>query len=193
MKNAAFLFVALLAMQSSMAFQDVRVDNNSTRQPKAGLALALAPIRSAVDLERHLKLAERSKSPFFALSTTARTRFLSSLTFNEKGLTSFRYEELEAELAPSQIRSVLALFGAQRATPMFRNAKAVSHLDRQILGTTYLAASTSFSDGEFGSSDYYWDEWGDPFDAGRPDYKDMKCLGTASCMRAPKYLCTEHC
>jgi hypothetical protein len=76
------------------------------------LASLSAPITSQRSLSRHLS-AGLTESPLGRLSQPALRRFLASLQFNESGLTTFRYTELEAELTPTQIYQVLALFGQQ--------------------------------------------------------------------------------
>ncbi|MCY0910650.1 hypothetical protein [Massilia antarctica] len=74
---------------------------------------AVAPIKSQLDLQRYLKMVPPKSNPLYLLSPTARERFLASVTFNEKGLTGFGFEDLQRELSQAQIAKVLALFGSE--------------------------------------------------------------------------------
>lgn len=96
------------------------------------IALELAPIKSSVELQQHIRSLGKN-SPLSWLSTPARKRFIGSLRFNEKGITSFKYEDLQAELTASQIYQVLSLFGAQHTVAMMRNARVESPVDEQIM------------------------------------------------------------
>ncbi len=72
-----------------------------------------AMISSAGDLNKYLQSATRSASPLGALSPNGRGRFLASLSFNQRGLTGFRYDDLQAELTPTQIYQIFkSVWGA---------------------------------------------------------------------------------
>lgn len=47
--------------------------------------------------------------------TGSKKRFVESLRFNEKGVTSFTYSDIEAELSASQAYRLLSLFGLESA------------------------------------------------------------------------------
>lgn len=96
----------------------------------------LAPIKSPQDLARYLKITPLNASSLKHLSDSARADFLASLTFNEKGLTSFKFATLEMELNPTRIAEILSLFGMQRATPLLVNAKIITERDRQLMSST---------------------------------------------------------
>lgn len=96
------------------------------------VALNLASIKSSSDLEEHLRTAGRS-SPIAALSGPAQRRFISSLKFNERGITSFSYDDLQSELTASQIYQVMSLFGAQHTVAMMRNVRVQDGVDEQIM------------------------------------------------------------
>ncbi len=88
---------------------------------------ALAPIKSYSELQSYLQTFPMSASPLNKLSPAARKRFLDSLQFNEKGLTTFRSADLESELSVSEIYAVLSLFGEQSiAGRLFRGARVSS-------------------------------------------------------------------
>lgn len=136
------------------------------------IALALAPIRSQVQLQRHLQTNGRN-SPIATLTPAAQKRFLASLRFNEKGITSFSYDDLQAELTASQIYQVLSLFGAQHTTSFMRNARVVTPTDQallQPLGTT------------------------GPLCPSQPcDYDQYECEKQGTCAAAFNKICTRNC
>lgn len=80
---------------------------------KRDLDLLLAPIKSPATLQTYQKLTPAKDNPLNLLSPAARMRFLSSVTFNEKGITGFSYLDLKRELNAAQMQRVLALFGSQ--------------------------------------------------------------------------------
>lgn len=72
-----------------------------------------AQIKSQEELSTYIKMTPKKASPLHYFSESERVRFLSSLTFNEKGLTSFNFGSLKSELNYNQAFRVLSLFGAQ--------------------------------------------------------------------------------
>lgn len=104
-------------------------------------------IRSRNDLDAYLRTTAGAGSPINRLSPRARARFLSSLTFNQKGLTGFRYDDLRAELMPSQISHILRLFGLQADTSITgdrvastqQRASVSSQLTAKPVGTKALS------------------------------------------------------
>ena len=132
-------FVATVALSAPLNAQtsspDVAPVNQLIRQQEMlqqDVALKLAPIKSTADLERHLRVAG-SSSPLAPLSAAGKRRFLASLKFNETGLTSFGYGDLQAELTASQIYQVMSLFGAQHTVSMMRNIRTQDAVDEQIM------------------------------------------------------------
>src|SRR3546814_7421578 len=87
------------------------------------LSYELADVKSRDDLAMHLRRAGRD-SPLNALSLAARERFLDSLAFNEKGLTGYRYDDLQRELTVTQASRILRLFGAGESAPFLRAMRA---------------------------------------------------------------------
>lgn len=82
----------------------------------AGIAFAQAahtvfPIRSRAALTSYLETAPSRESPLNALSPGARKRFLASLRFGSRGITSFDTSDLAEELDRNQVRRILAMFG----------------------------------------------------------------------------------
>jgi hypothetical protein len=88
---------------------------------RSAFELRIAPVRSQAQLKAYLR--DNRRTPLDALSTGGRSHFLSSLDFNEKGLTTFNYADLQKELTPTQIYQVLALFGKQHDTALITNAR----------------------------------------------------------------------
>ncbi len=131
------------------------------------LAFLAAPIKNGDDLKEYLESIRGRSSPIDALSDGARQRFLDSLKFNERGVTGFRYSELESELTVSQIYKILSLFGAQHATPRFKRAKIISSTDRMI--------------GTMNFSEAY------------PDHMGYDCIKRATCKVEQSHICMNGC
>lgn len=85
-----------------------------------------APIRSreALDAYLHTTAAAGIETPFDRLSPGARTRFISSLVFGERGLGGFDTEDLSTELSSDEIRQIFALFGEEPIAAMVTPASA---------------------------------------------------------------------
>ncbi len=94
--------------------------SQSANSPQVAAANAQANgvIRTQATLNEYLQTTPRGASPLDALSPAGRARFLSSLTFSPKGVSTFRYDDLQAELSPHQVFEILALFGLQRDAPL---------------------------------------------------------------------------
>ena len=131
-------------------------------------ALLAAPIRSEVDLWRHN--AEMPSSPLRRLSPAARRQFMESLTFNEKGVTSFRYDVLEDELTPTEAFAVLSLLGIQHTVPMLDAAEPKTSLDRALMRPT-----PSFGHDEI------------------TDHKMYRCESRGTCVGDNDRICTSNC
>jgi hypothetical protein len=143
------------------------------------LDFAMAQIKSENDLQNYLQTQGFSQSPLDALSPPARQRFLTSLQFNERGLTSFEYRDLEEELSASQIYRILSLFGAQHDAAIMKHARVVSPVDQQIL-------DSSFHTNGFGGLGGF---------GGIGDHSDYKCdrLNPHTCTSDINSICTSNC
>lgn len=138
------------------------------------IALALAPVKSKQQLADYIRSTPSKASPLDALSPKARDRFLASVTFNEKGITGFSYEDLQAELTASQIYKILSLFGAQHTTSTLRKARVESPLDSEIM--------VPFGDGS------------GPLCPSQPcDYDGYKCEARATCAPNFNTICMRNC
>jgi len=131
----------------------------------------LGPIRSQVDLQRYLSATATPGSPLGALSSDARMRFLSSITFNEKGITGFKYSDLQSELTANQIVAVLQLFGVAKDITIIPNVRVETSSDRRAIRAFQLQ---------------------DPPDDGN-DYRDYYCITRATCSPSPTSICTSNC
>ncbi len=139
---------------------------------------AMAPIKSAVDLENYVKLTPASLSPLSRLSKTGLANFLGSLTFNAKGVTGYRYVDLEEELTPTEIYRVLALFGVQSHVKSMKKAKVKTDADKRLLEYT---PSFIYDD--------YWDAEGPD-----PDHRHhFECVLPATCKRSAPHICDSTC
>ncbi len=122
-------------------------------------------ITSGIGVYAYLRATARSGSPLDRLSPQGRARFLSSLTFNRRGLTGFRYDDLQAELSANQVYQILSLFGVQRDTSLV-GARVQSNEDRLV------------------TSPYY---------GGGQDYKNYWCSDYATCDYRYSAICTHNC
>lgn len=104
----------------------------------------LAPVKSPLDLATYLRSSRAT--PLDALSLAARSRFLNSLSFNENGLTGFDYTDLRAELTATQIYRILAIFGAQRVTPLVDGARSETDVDHLLMALPTNTVEPSMED-----------------------------------------------
>ena len=126
-------------------------------------------IRSARDLQRYLSAT--GTSPLSALSSGARERFLSSITFGAKGISGFHYADLQRELTASQMYDVLRLFGVQKDVAIIPNVRVDTPADKRVIRTFPFIAK--------------------PIDGG--DYRDYRCASRATCSQSPGDICTSNC
>lgn len=96
------------------------------------LAQMTAPLKSRAALHDHLS-QDLHESPLRYLSAAALRRFVGNITFNEKGVTGFSYEDLERELTVTQAYQVLALFGQQQFVSYLKGARVETGLDAALL------------------------------------------------------------
>nr|WP_249030908.1 hypothetical protein [Xanthomonas oryzae] len=94
--------------------------------------LPTAPIRSTEQLDRYLANADAS-SPLALLSPASRKRFIQSLRFNANGVTTFTYNDIEAELSASQACRLLTLFGIQHTLASMRKIRIETQEDEKAM------------------------------------------------------------
>jgi hypothetical protein len=126
--------------------------------------IVLAPIRSLADLRLYMQ--NHPLNPLNALAPRSLEKFVDSLTFNTRGLTSYRTAEIETELTPRQAYAVLSLFGVQDSIGQLRFSGATADEIQalQALGPTTM-------DGDPG------------------DYPGYRCVPPATCLRAVDSIC----
>lgn len=103
----ASLLTGLVASLAPSASASTPVETGATIEQR------FAPIHSEVQLQDYLRELPAT-SPLSDLSDEGRSRFVSSLRFNEAGLVSYSYADVQEELTATQAYRLLALFGAQR-------------------------------------------------------------------------------
>ena len=104
----------------------------------------LAPIKTKAQLQT---LANK-QSPLDMLSPVAKQRFIDEIAFNEKGLTTYRYIDLEQELTPSQIYEIFSLFGSQDSIHRFTKARVESPLDLLLISSPAAHSNRDLNDYE---------------------------------------------
>jgi len=143
-----------------------KVDKIMEKQAEwqARINFELAPVKSESDLYKVLD----KKSALDLLSEPAKQRFIESLVFTVNGLGGFKYDELEAELTPTQIYRVLSLFGAQQYTSSFGSARVETSADAMLISIQSGSASKGFLEGYF-------------------------CQSKGTCQSADNFACTSRC
>lgn len=130
-----------------------------------------APVHSAVQLAAFLAKTTSTESPINALSPAAKARFVNSLRFNETGVTSFYYADIESELSSSQAYELLSIFGLQSTLSVMPKLRASTQEDKQIMSAFGReTASMIMADHE-----NYW------------------CSGRATCSRDVGSICMSGC
>jgi len=141
-KTAIALFAASFAFTSCLMAQETAKPGSGSSVTNAGdlisvyhaqqgkADLAIAPVKSANDLATY-ESQHVTNSPLNALSPMMKQLFINGIRYNEKGVTTIRYDVLES-LSPTQAYQILSLFGMQSLTPAL-NLRSASHLDKQIM------------------------------------------------------------
>ena len=184
MKNVKKSMIATLALTLfSLSAYSNTVDTPANYE--RALAQSLATVKSEINVVDELK---KPSSPLNLLSDDAKHEFLSSLSFNEKGITSFNYKVLEGELTPTEIYRVLSLFGMQRLVPMFKHARIVSESDYLLMNRPENTNMHGPSGNEFSTSDF-----GSTAPELGADHQGYKCSSRATCSRSLSEICTSNC
>ena len=178
---ASALFSAHAAPPTSAEL--AAVDKAALQRDLANLG---APIKSERSLSRHLS-AGLTDSPLGRLSQPALRRFLASLQFNERGLATFRYTELEAELTPTQIYQVLALFGQQHQTSKLKHARRVTPLDDELMAGGIPGVQPA----NFMCFEDQYSPIGSPSQCG--GHHNYRCASPGTCSPSQEQICTDNC
>lgn len=167
------------------------IEQSSPISPKEQSRLS-ATIKSRVDLDRYQELAAPLDSPLNRLPEANLKRFLSSLTFNEKGMTGYSYAELQRGLTATEIHQVLSLFGAQSTTSLIRGAEVRTELDQELMSGVFFLGTKKFTP----TATVNLKSWPplDPWDWGAgTDYHGYMCESRANCKIAATYICMSSC
>jgi hypothetical protein len=142
---AAAIFVGLASAPSQYASAgesaalDVRQDDLSIAMDlmaqdqalRARIQMNLAVAKSRTALDHLLKAKDARTAGLLNLNGKDRNLFLSSLKFNEKGLTEFDLRPLK-KMSPSEIYNVLSLFGMQEGASQIQGRAGSTDTDAMI-------------------------------------------------------------
>jgi hypothetical protein len=195
-KEFSMKSVKLLTLTATIAFSTVSLANESISKlgtqhnlenniaiksiaHQKQIAWAFAPVKTADDLHR----ISHEESPLDALSPMAKERFIESVIFRSNGLGGFYFGDLEAELTPTQIYNILALFGAQNTVSKFNKARIETKADMLLLSSPTLEKFNSKiqNDSDFVSPQMW------------ADHKGYRCSGRATCRKSPDEICMTGC
>lgn len=146
-------------------------------------------IKSVAELDKHLELSSAQKSPLGKLSDAGLNRFVSSLTFNDKGISGFSYAELEGMNA-ADVHRILKLFGVQRTMPLIKNVRVSTKLDAQAKSVKLPSQAQSGTVGDLINTG----GWGSGYeDLNQGDRDGYYCAGAGSCGPRILWICTANC
>ncbi|WP_139074420.1 hypothetical protein [Xanthomonas bromi] len=162
-------------IRESNPAQDVVVAkllNNYNKQQK--VIRKNAQVHSDAQLAAYVAGAKHEESPLNLLSPQAQMRFVNSLKFNEGGVSSFYYADIESELSSSQAYDLLSVFGLQSSLRFMGNIRVDTQRDREVI--------RAFGGREEG------------IDVAPPtDHNDYECTGRGTCHEAVGSICTSNC
>jgi len=104
---------------------------DTARWQQQEIDLALAPIKSHAELQRHVRTA--ADSPLAKLSTRDRTAFIDSFVFTDKGLASYSWLPIAGKLSVADTYRLLALFGLQSMTSGVPTLAPVNEIEHHVL------------------------------------------------------------
>ncbi|QKK01887.1 MAG: hypothetical protein HND55_03945 [Pseudomonadota bacterium] len=130
-----YLVIVLALALSQQAFSQSCIIQGEGDAESAALSLEAgyrsALVQSEQDLRQNRKLTMERLLEF--LPKKDASLFLTSLTFNENGLTGYRYDILVKNgLSYSEAYSILSLFGAQSTTGVISGLEKIDELDYSI-------------------------------------------------------------
>ena len=184
MKHHLFGLLAISALNlfhTPAASANDMLDRNASEDTSVRLARSYveqqqilrrtAPVHSATQLAAFIANTRSNDSPINALSPAARSRFVNSLQFNETGVTSFYYVDLESELSSSQAYDLLSPFGLQSTLTIMPKLRVNTHKDSQIMSA--FGDATTFRI--------------------MADHQNYWCSGRATCSRDIGSICMSGC
>jgi hypothetical protein len=158
-----------ITLQSAM--EDATIQLIESHVDQQNLLRKTARIHSEIQLASFLSDTKNNHSPINLLSRSARGRFLESLRFNETGVTSFYYADIESELSSSQAYELLSLFGIQSTLSFMGKIRIETTEDREIMSTYANTSPLLMKD----------------------DHKEYWCSGSHTCSRSVGSICMSGC
>lgn len=116
--------------------------------------------------------------PLHKLGPASRIRFVESLRFNERGLTTFDYADLVRELGAADLHRVLKPFGFQHLVAILPDVRVNSDEDSQVLQALKEVRELRCGMGEH---------------CNETDYPGYKCISHATCEDSTQHICTSNC
>ncbi|WP_182267057.1 hypothetical protein [Stenotrophomonas maltophilia] len=130
--NSTMLVVLISAICLSTSMPAAAGGRGTDAFSAENVSLMHAPVNSLGRLDLHL-IELSPESPLMLLSPLARKQFVDSLVFGDRGLASFNYDPIVAELSASEAYRLLALFGAQRAITYIPGLRRASKADDVVV------------------------------------------------------------
>ncbi|MCC4598276.1 hypothetical protein NRY95_06625 [Xanthomonas campestris pv. phormiicola] len=166
------------AQAADKAAELVAAELSSSYSEQQKIIRKNAHIHSPSGLAAYISKNNASDSPLNSLSPAARKRFIDSLQFNDGGVTSFYYADIESQLTSSQAYELLSLFGLQGTLQFMPKLRINTASDREIIRAFGGGSSTQSSTP------------GIPLPE---DHQDYWCSGRATCSRNIGSICTGNC
>lgn len=158
-------------------------------------------VRSHKELENYFLMVSSSENPFLIMEENARKEFISSLDFNEKGLTSYNYLYLTENLTASQISKILLVFGIRQDLKTLGEIKTLTLKDKNMIKKSSNSTTCiEWGGGGIGGIGGIGGGGGGGGFAPPPppppteprDYVGYKCFH-ASCVPTARFICTNNC
>lgn len=163
--------ILLAGVAGASNFNDDLVVMADEQVKATQVAMKLAMIKSEGDLHRYISSSPREVSVFSAMSRADFDIFVSSLTFNDRGLTGFDPTSLR-NISPSEVYKILSLFGMQSGTSKI-GAVPNSDLDRDL-----NVAPLGIGGGDSSVIDFL---------------EGYRCEGQHTCRESQRAACTSNC
>ena len=180
---AASLLIGLAAAAAVAADSQPQL-NIESYAASYELAQLTASIRGASDVH---KVARESRSNALRhLSQPAQKRFLDSLTFTERGVSGFSFEDIERELTATEAFEVLTMIGQQQFVPQMQGLRAESELDNMLMRGAVPGAQTKCLLPEFPIINSE-----QAADCG--PLVGYRCIARATCGESMRNACTSNC
>lgn len=191
MKKFVFCVVSVLSLAFSVCTvvkakaDEVSLDNNvelkllkNALVQQKQLNSLMAPVKSQSDLYE----VSMQSSALDSLTEESKQRFITSIEFNEEGVSTYYYEDLEKELTPTQIYKILSLIGVQHNITMYRNARVESLQDTMLLNSGFSNMQKTIAGNEYSTSSYEI-----------KDHMGYKCESRGTCVKDSGRICTSNC